>query len=628
MSVSYGDVHQGSAIEPTCRSVLLVACVIAVLGSLAACGGGDSGAATGGPSAGSGSPGGSNPPPTPTPTPAPTVTADIAAFSITQGPTDQPTEFKVNLTISNLTGYWYRYRFQGPAIRAVSDAWPQLIVALWPPPLMGSGSYHDQLTIEFCTDAQCNNVLTALSKVIPVDHVVTGTTPSIVTYIVTPSASLVAEAVDTASSATVQVQVYANELPPYTTYLTGRVQGTGAVADGSWASVSTGGYQANLTLNLTNPSTIGPGRYVDVLTLTICYDRACTKPARGSPWTLPIRYTVTATAVTDFSERMASVRASDLRWSQARSMLYAVTPSYAAQNPSTLVEVDPLTAQVTRSLVVGGSPNALSVTEDGLYAYVGFSDVGQVKRIALNSMTLDLAIPLPVDPTYGTTYAGYLLPLPGASTSVVVSSYVFGTGLTDWDSRGVYIYDGATARPQTFLAPDAFTQVMGLAWAADNTTLYAYDQNQQRLFAATTSTSGLTLANQKTGVVMSPAMYQVNGLLYSNNGIVIDPATGTRGPLFLDSSGASPAGLIAPDAATGRAYFYYLETLTPAPLWTFATYNLQAQTFIASSRVNGCSLFPGGVNNTVGRMVRWGIDGLAVNCIEGIKIINGKFVKP
>jgi hypothetical protein len=160
----------------------------------------------------------------------------------------------------------------------------------------------------------------------------------------------------------------------------------------------------------------------------------------------------------------------------------------------------------------------VSVSDDGLYAYVGFSNIGNVEQIALSSMSLNLTIALPTDPTYGPSYAGYLLAVPGASGSVVISVYTFASGLTDWDSWGVYIYDGTTMRPDTFIAPDASTRVMALSWGADSSTLYAYDGNQQRLFTASTSATGLSLSNEATGVAISTDMYYLNGLLYADDG--------------------------------------------------------------------------------------------------------------
>jgi len=83
---------------------------------------------------------------------------------------------------------------------------------------------------------------------------------------------------------------------------------------------------------------------------------------------------------------------------------------------------------------------------------------------------------------------------------MAVSLYTFGSGLTDFDSGGTFLFDDATQRPDTFLAPDAATRVMALTWGTDSTTLYADDGNQQRLFTAANSTSGLTLSNEISGV--------------------------------------------------------------------------------------------------------------------------------
>lgn len=532
--------------------------------------------------------------------------------------------------------FWYRYQYMGSAIYDVRFAWTdsadsstgEMLVTLWPPSLMGSGTYEDLIMVEFCRDSQCNDVFAGQTKTIPVSYEVTGSTPSIVTFNVTPAAGLVVEATNADSTATTQIQVSTVELPPYTTYLRARIEGTGAVTNGNWVQDPLfGGYKSDLLLELASPAAIGPGRHAETVTLSICYDLECNRPARGSPWSIPIRYTVTATSPLDYAERTANVRANDLMWSPSRGMLYAVTAPNSVQHPSSLVEIDPATAEVIRAVSVGGNPKVLALSDDGLHAYVGFSDLGEVRRVDLPALQPDLTIALPVDPVHGTTFAGYLLPVPGAAGSVAISLYISAFGLTDWASRGVYIYDDAVPRSEPFLPPDAGTRAMGLAWSADGTQLYAYDSNQKRLFTATASASGLTLVDTKPNVNMWPAMSQLDGRLYSNGGMVVDPQTGNRTATFLGSEVVSLA-LAAPDSTTGRAYFYYMEELTPVSKWTFATYDLQTQDFIASTRVSGCSLFPGGVNTNIGRLVRWGTDGLAVNCSEGIRIINGRFVAP
>lgn len=571
----------------------------------------------------------------------PSVSASATHFSPTVSPSDAGPNYQVQLSINDPAGMqiYYGYTYDRIAIQGVNIRFPNptgnttqtavLSFGLWPPAFLGSGTYNAQIQVQFCLDQQCQTPITGAPVVISIVYTVTGNVVSNVTFQVTPTASIYVEAPDTAATATATISVYTDQLPPYTTYLIGQSKRNGVVANGTWqVNEQGGGATGTLIVNLQSPKVIGSGVYSDVITLSICYDPACTKQAMGSPWVLPVDYIVTATAGVDYQVQMLKATASDIAWSATQGKLYAVTTSFSSLSPSSLLEIDPTSATVTRSVSLGGSPTVLSVSDDGLYAYVGFSDQSLVKRIALTSMTVDLSIALPNDPIYGPTYAGYLLAMPGASRSMAVSLYTLAQGVTDWDSRGTFLYDDATARPNTFLAPDTSTRVMSLSWGADSSTLYAYDGNQWRLFTATTSSSGLSLSNTATVRLPSVDLDYLNGLLYSGDGSVIDPSTGAVVAQFLDHNSVLGGPIGAVDATVGRAYFFYQEELTPAPLWTFATYDLQKQTVIAKTRVSGCSLGVGGVNGEVGRLVRWGSDGLAVNCQEGLEIISGVFVSP
>ena len=570
---------------------------------------------------------------------SPTVTADQTQFSATVAPTGTAPNYQVNFTISDPSGVaiYASYSYRKTAIQAVSASWPNstgnsqqltLSFALFPPAVLGSGAYQDQIQVQFCLDQQCASQISGSPVTISVSYTVTGNVVSDAVYVVTPTAGITVESPDTASSATVAISVAAiNGLPPNPVYLLGQSEANGVVASGSWAVSGIGTPTGTLTVNLKSPSSIGPGVYSDTITISVCYDAACTKEALGSPWVLPVTYTVTASAGVDYTAQMLAVAATDIAYSSVTGKLYAVTASYSTQLPSSLLEIDPTNATVTRSLsLVGGQdPIVLSLSDDGSYAYVGFSDQGAVERVVISTMSLDLSIPLPVDPTYGAPFAGYLLTLPGAPHSMVVSLYTNALGLTDFDSRGTYIFDDATQRPNTFLTPDASTRVMALAFGSDSSTLYAWGGAQSSLFTASTSSSGLALASVIKGVGIGPDMYYLLGSLYGDDGSVTNASTGAKTAEFL-----APLTVIEPvialDDSLNRAYFFYQELTNPAPLWTFATYNLQTQAVREKARVNGCSLSPGGVNGKVGRLVRFGSNGLAVNCHEGIEIIAGIFV--
>lgn len=166
---------------------------------------------------------------------------------------------------------------------------------------------------------------------------------------------------------------------------------------------------------------------------------------------------------------------------------------------------------------------------------------------------------------------------------------------------------------------------MALVFGADASTLYSYDGNQQHLFTSVVSSTGITESNEAQGVAISGNMTYLNGFLYGDDGSVTDPSSGAKVADFLQS-GAVLEPVVAVDGTLNRAYFFYQEQLTPAPLWTFATYNLQTQAVLEKTRVNGYTLALGGVNGKSGRLVRFSANGLAVNCNEGIEIISGNFV--
>lgn len=631
--------------RPSWRAIGLIAFALLIL-LMSACGGGGSGGTAGLPvnSSGASSPGGSSaggssggsgsgsgPA-------APSVTADTTSFSPTAAPTDAVPSYQVHFTINNPSGVpvYYTYTYKGTAVQGVNVNWANpsgeqesmtLSFALWSPGLIGSGTYRDQIQVQFCLDQQCANPISGAPVVISVFYTVTGNVVSNAAFSVTPTGSITVEAPDTAATATATINVSTDQLPPYTTYLLGESESNGVVASGRWQINEQGtGATGTLTVNLKSPASLGPGIYSDNIKLWICYDQACSKDANGSPWVLPVTYTVTATAGVDYSVSMVVVTASDIAWSSVTQKLYAVTTAASTQYPSSLLEIDPTTAAIKRSLSLSGSPTVLSVSDDGSFAYVGFSNQGVIDRIALSTMSLDLSIPTPVDPIYGSTYAGYLLAVPGEPRSVAVSLWASGTGLTDWDSRGTYIYDDATPRPDTPFSPDATTRVMALAFGAGSSTLFTYDGNQQHLFTASVSTAGLSQTNRAAGVAISGNMYYLGGFLYGDDGGVSDPSGGERVAEFLQPLFSVLEPVIAVDGSLNRTYFFYQEQTTPAPLWTFATYNLQTQAVLEKTRVSGCTLEPGGVNGKVGRLIRFGANGLAVDCNEGIEIISGNFV--
>lgn len=298
--------------RPSGRATGLVALILLAL-LTSACGGGGGGNATsssgssgGGSSGGSGSGSGSG-------TTAPSVTADTTSFSPTVSPTGTAPSYQVDFTVNNPSGVaiCYTYTYPQTIISSLNLNSPlssngqeflTLSFAPWSPGLIGSGTYQGQIQVNFCLDRQCTKPIAGSPIAISITYTVTGNAVSNATFIATPSGGLTVEEPDTAASATATISVCTDQLSPYNTHLMSQSEANGVVANGSWQVNANGaGATGTLTVNLKSPSSLGPGAYSDSIKLSICYDQACTKPAIGSPWTLPVSYTVTATEGVDYN---------------------------------------------------------------------------------------------------------------------------------------------------------------------------------------------------------------------------------------------------------------------------------------------------------------------------------------
>ena len=71
-----------------------------------------------------------------------------------------------------------------------------------------------------------------------------------------------------------------------------------------------------------------------------------------------------------------TVQVRDVRWDATRSRFFASIGPADAQWPSSVVIVNPDTAQVEDSIPVVDTPDHLAISDDGRYLYVGIDDKG------------------------------------------------------------------------------------------------------------------------------------------------------------------------------------------------------------------------------------------------------------
>jgi DNA-binding beta-propeller fold protein YncE len=80
------------------------------------------------------------------------------------------------------------------------------------------------------------------------------------------------------------------------------------------------------------------------------------------------------------TERVVPVQVKQLAWDAAGGRLYATVGADAPQYANAVVAIDPANGQVTQSRALGTAPNALAVSGDGRYLYVGLDGEGSVQR--------------------------------------------------------------------------------------------------------------------------------------------------------------------------------------------------------------------------------------------------------
>jgi hypothetical protein len=621
--------------------------LLGVLASLQACGGGDSGgggttstssgsggtgtgsgsgSGSGGSSGSSGSGGG-----------APVLSASSNVVNVTAAPTDPTPAPQVNLTLTNPPSggtFWYSYSFTGSAVASANVVWsPQILtgtqsghisITLLSPGLMGSGTFHDTVQVEVCTDSNCNQQIAGSPINVSVNYTVSGNAVSNAGYFITPT-SLYFEAPTNGSVQPQTVAVTAYYLPPYGAYVKLSSSSGGPVGNLSFVQTSSSAEPyayatGTLTVTMKAPLELGPGLYTDVVNLAICYDQACTKPAPQSPLQVQVTYLVTASAGHEFTQQVVSQNVSTLAANPAGTLLYATTYPCLANSgcttPAQLISIDPASGSVTTLIAnLSGTVQGLSVSQDGAYLYL----LSGTSAWRVNTATWAIDQSVQVG-SQGSTAGGIAISPVNSTTWAVSFSTQTGTTATS----EVQIFDAATPRPNVW-SDSNYTDIgVGALWSADGSTMYVVDQFRN-LYSVPVSASGLgtqTALQTVPGAAFDPVDLQlVGGLLYSGTGKVLDPSTNTVIGSYPLPSG-TPYAEMSVDPANNRVFASYNQSMPNGVVNTMESYDMSTFNPLWVARL------------PVGTGIRWGSQGLAWigpgtgSAQSAVYIISGSFVAP
>ncbi|MCC5952337.1 MAG: S-layer homology domain-containing protein [Acidimicrobiia bacterium] len=198
-----------------------------------------------------------------------------------------------------------------------------------------------------------------------------------------------------------------------------------------------------------------------------------------------------------------------------------------------LVELDPATGELGRSLPLAAGLGPVVVAEDGSRAYVGSAQLPEVFEVDLDAFELTRRVSLGSG-GLGPAHAREIRVQPGAPHVIAVSRYVpgFSPG-----HAGVVIYDNGVPRPNVTAG---HTGANRITWSDDPETLYGYNDLHTGFgfYELTVDEDGVTMDHLGTYVSgFGVGITYADGLVHATSGQVVDPSL----PALIDNYGRSGA---------------------------------------------------------------------------------------
>ena len=327
--------------------------------------------------------------------------------------------------------------------------------------------------------------------------------------------------------------------------------------------------------------------------------------------------TGTTPAGASFAIQTLAQPANDLLFDPVNQVFFVSVPSTSAAHGNTVTALD-LSGRVISSQFAGSEPQVLALAGDSSFIYVGNKSSANVQRVALPAMTSDVSYAVGSDPFFGPFFPLDIEVAPGAPHTAAVT---IGGGGFPAARGGLAIFDDTTERPTAAPGINFFDTVQ---WGADASTLFAATNSTTSFdfFTLAVNAAGVTLSHDFPGTFTSSAkrihFEPSKNLVYADNGQIINPATGAVTGSFLIAS-TFGTSLMATDAAANRAYFL-TQSFFNATTVNLQSFNLTTLALVDSTTINN-------VNGTIGRLVRWGQNGLAFNTSGGqVFLVAGTFI--
>ncbi len=303
--------------------------------------------------------------------------------------------------------------------------------------------------------------------------------------------------------------------------------------------------------------------------------------------------------------------ASALTVDPVHGLLYAAIPATAAQNPNTIIPINPATGAMMTPIAVASGPRALAVSDDGTELYV--ASTGVLQRINLKTLAIEKTFNLPVDPQWGQTYVQEMHVVPGSPLSIVVELFAnvdpSEDGAALYNDSGLVNWLPGEAPTSNPLQINSFTFTSPSSIYALPEGSTFFNEVQVAATGLSHTTGGAGQINQQTG-----SMVRSDGtLLYTNSGQVWNPSTQTLLGTYLASNGTPLfyAPEVLPDAANKHTYF--LDSDAQYSQYQALDIDVYDQTgYGLLGAVPFLSIYPPDATD----LVRWGTNGFAFRSVD------------
>jgi hypothetical protein len=269
-------------------------------------------------------------------------------------------------------------------------------------------------------------------------------------------------------------------------------------------------------------------------------------------------------------------------------------PTYANQ----VLQIDPATASIKRSISLGTNPTYLALSDDGRYLYVAVDNNVHVAQYDLLQQSTVRTFGIGNDLSGSYTVMD-LKVAPGAPNTIAVSQRASSGG----PNAGVAVLDSGVKRPD-YLTYTDYTSAESISFVKDAFTLFGSsysftppaDDTVMNLDSAGVHITQRLSPPPFTGVIFSDGKY-----IYSSQDMVYAPLTNTVVGTYKTSS-IYPLAILLPDSDSGRTF----GATTDSTIW-----GLDQSSFQPTDSLNFSDYWLGLNSQVQNKFVRWASDGYA-----------------